>query len=311
MVVLPFYYCYGLSLLHTHLAAGASAAIHNAFMFPEKTLDDLAAKECTGLAGVPSTFQILLRKTRFKERRFPSLRWLQQAGGKLSDPFIRELRAAHPEVKLYVMYGQTEATARLSYLPPERLEDKLGSIGRGLPSTKLEVLKGDGTPARPGSEEIGEIVAEGDNVTLGYWRDPAETARYFRDGKLRTGDLARVDADGYIFIADRERDFIKSMGNRGGSKEIEDVIAEMPGVLEVAVVGAPHELWGEAIVAVVAPARPGALAERDVIRHCNERLPNYKVPQTVRLVDRLPKNEAGKVLKALLRPNAESAGTPR
>ena len=133
------------------------------------------------------------------------------------------------------MYGQTEATARLSYLPPERLDDKLGSIGRGLPHTRLEVLRPDGTPVTPGSDEVGEIVASGENITLGYWDDPEETGRYFRDGKLYTGDMARVDADGFIFIVERARDFIKAMGYRVGPKEIEEVLAEMPEIVEAAV----------------------------------------------------------------------------
>ena len=146
MVVLPFHYCFGLSLLHSHLMAGASVVLNNQFLYPEKVLEDLEAKRCTGLAGVPSTYQILLRKSRFKEMQFSALRWLQQAGGKLHNPFIQEILQAFPAVKFYLMYGQTEATARLSYLPPDRLGDKLGSIGKGLPSTRLEVLKADDTP---------------------------------------------------------------------------------------------------------------------------------------------------------------------
>ena len=244
MVVLPLHYCYGLSVLHTHLAAGASVVFNNGFMFPEKVLDDMVAQQCTGFAGVPSHFQILLRKTHFPEREFPHLRWLQQAGGKLPDPFIRELRACQPDVELFIMYGQTEASARLSYLPPGRLDDKLGSIGRGLASTILEVLDDEGTPVVPGSGAVGEIVATGDSVALGYWQDPEGTDRYFHGGKLRTRDLATVDEDGFIFIVDRARDFIKSMGNRISPKEVEDVIAELPEVVEVAVIGRARRRLG-------------------------------------------------------------------
>ena len=128
----------------------------------QRVMQELQANNCTGLAGVPSTYQILLRKTRFKSSRFPSLRWLQQAGGRLPTPCIQEAIDAFPHVRFYVMYGQTEGTARLSYLPPERLHDKLGSIGRGLPSTSLEVLTPRGTPVPAGSGDVGEIVATGD-----------------------------------------------------------------------------------------------------------------------------------------------------
>jgi len=293
--------------IEANLAAGASVVFNNGFMFPEKVLDDMVAQECTGFAGVPSHFQILVRKTHFPERDFPHLRWLQQAGGKLPDPFIREIRASQPDVELFIMYGQTEATARLSYLPPGRLDDKLGSIGRGLASTILEVLDEDGNPVAPGSGNVGEIVATGDNVALGYWRDPEGTDRYFHGGKLHTRDLATVDEEGFIFIVDRARDFIKSMGNRISPKEVEDVIAELPEIVEVAVIGVPDDIWGEAVKAVVVLASPQALSAKEIIRHCNERLPNYKVPSQTQVVSSLPKNESGKVLKAELRRQAADA----
>ncbi len=301
LAVLPLSYCFGASLLHTHLRAGASTVLSASFMLPEKVLDEMEAKACTGFAGVPSTYQILLRKTRFAQRRFPALRWLQQAGGKLPEPLIRELRQAHPKVKLFIMYGQTEATARLSYLPPEMLETKLGSIGRGLPSTRLEVVKDDGTLVAPGSDEVGEIVATGESVTKGYWNDPEETARYFRGGRLHTGDLARVDEQGFIYVVDRTRDFIKCAGNRVSAQEIEDVLADHPEVVHAAAVGTPDDLLGEAMTVYVVPRSAGSVSEQGIIDHCRQRLPNHKVPSRVLLVTRLPTNAYGKVLKTLLR----------
>jgi acyl-CoA synthetase (AMP-forming)/AMP-acid ligase II len=153
----------------------------------------------------------------------------------------------------------------------------------------------------PGSDEVGEIVASGDNVTAGYWRDPEETRKFFRDGKLHTGDLARVDADGFIYVVERARDFIKSMGNRISPKEIEEVVAEMPEVVEAAVVGVPDELWGEAIRAHVVPVRPGAVTAEAVRAHCLKRLPNHKIPQQVVVTGALPKTSSGKVDKVRLR----------
>jgi acyl-CoA synthetase (AMP-forming)/AMP-acid ligase II len=302
MTVLPFHYCFGLSLAHTHLMAGGTLVLNNEFkLFPESVLQDLIRLECTGIAGVPSTYQILLRKSRFASLAFPHLRWLQQAGGKLPNPCIEELRRAVPHARFFLMYGQTEGTARLSYLPPERLEEKLGSIGRGLPSTRLEVLGPDGAPVPPGSGEVGEIVARGDNVALGYWNDPVETGRYFRNGKLHTGDLARVDAEGFIYIVEREREVIKSGGNRVSAREIEDVVAELRDVVEVAVVGAPHELLGEAIKAFVTLAPHSSLTARDIEAHCRKRLPAFKAPEEVILLRTMVHNSAGKVLKRELR----------
>ena len=307
MVVLPFYYCFGLSVLHSHLLAGGAVALNNGFMFPERVLDDMEAKGCTNFSGVPSTYQVLTRNSHFLRRRFPELRMLCQAGGKLPNPNIQEIRHAFPDVRFFVMYGQTEATARLSYLPPEDLDSRPGSIGRGLPSTRLHVERADGARVRPGSDEVGEIVAEGDNIARGYWRDEAETARYFRGGRLHTGDIARVDDDGFLYIVDRERDFLKCMGHRVATQEIENVIAELSAVVEVAACGAPHELTGEAVHAFVIPTARDALTADAIRRHCLERLPNYKVPDRVHFVRAFPRTHNGKVRKAELRQWAARA----
>jgi acyl-CoA synthetase (AMP-forming)/AMP-acid ligase II len=199
------------------------------------------------------------------------------------------------------MYGQTEATARLSFLPPERLRDKLGSIGKGLPSTRLEVLKRDGAPVRPGSNETGEIVASGGNIAAGYWNDPVETATFFKQGKLHTGDLAKIDEDGFIYFVERERDMIKPGGNRVSAREVEEVLSELPEVVEAAVVGVPHAWWGEAIVGFIV-ARPGfPLSREQLEKHCRQRLPAFKMPQHFQFLDALPHNAAGKVQKTKLR----------
>jgi acyl-CoA synthetase (AMP-forming)/AMP-acid ligase II len=301
MVVLPFHYCFGASLLHTHLMAGGSVVLNNLFMYPETVLDDMAQKACTGLAGVPSTYQILLRRSSFRKRELPALRWFQQAGGKLPDPFIREILDTFKTARFFLMYGQTEATARLSYLPPERLTDKLGSIGKGLPSTRLEVLQENGSPVAWGSNQVGEITAIGDNISKGYWNDEAETLKFFRNGKLYTGDLARVDEEGFIYVQDRARDFIKTCGKRVGAKELENVISELQDVIETAVIGVPHSTMGEAIKAYLVIRRDSNLSEEEVRRHIASRLELYKVPESIEFTDSLPKNSAGKILKPMLR----------
>ncbi|MDZ7634166.1 MAG: AMP-binding protein [Bacteroidales bacterium] len=142
LVVLPFYYCYGLSLLHTHLRVGGSIVFNNSFIFLGGVLKSLLDYKCTGFAGVPSHFQILLRKSdSFKQTSFPDLRYVTQAGGKLAPIFIDEFREAHPETRFIVMYGQTEATARLSWLPPEIYERRKGSMGKGIPGVETKGCK--------------------------------------------------------------------------------------------------------------------------------------------------------------------------
>lgn len=297
MVVLPFDYCFGLSLLHTHLRAGGSLVLNNASQFAEDVLEDMERFGCTGFAGVPAVYQSLLRRSTLCRRALPALRFVQQAGGKLADALIVEFRAAFPTVRFFVMYGQTEATARLSYLPPERLGDKLGSIGRGLPGTTLRVLDPEGHEVAPG--ETGEIVAEGDNIASGYWvPDPARQG--FRDGRLYTGDLATVDDDGFIFLKGRTSDFIKPSGHRISSKEIEDVLAELPDVVEAAVIGVPDPLFGEAAKAFLVTRDGSELPATRVVEHCRRRLPPYAVPRQVVFVPDLPKTASHKVLKRAL-----------
>jgi acyl-CoA synthetase (AMP-forming)/AMP-acid ligase II len=216
-------------------------------------------------------------------------------------------RSFHP-ARLFVMYGQTEATARLSYLPPERAEEKTGSIGIPIPGVELRVVDDAGRELPPG--ETGHLVARGDNVTLGYLDEPEETATILRDGWLWTGDLARRDEDGFLFHEGRSREILKIGGHRVSPAEIEHVIGGHPDVAEAAVIGVPHDLMGEVPSAFVV-ARPGrAPVEEDLRRHCRERLPPYKVPVRFALVDALPRNPAGKLLRAELRARPTD-GRPR
>ncbi len=294
-VVLPFYYCYGTSLLNTHFRSGGSIVINNKFMFPQSVVEHINDYKCTGFAGVPSTYQILLRMTNFKEAKFPSLRYITQAGGRLPEVFINELSNALNNVDIYIMYGQTEATARLSYLPPSQIKSKLGSIGKGIPGVELKVLNKQGHQIKPG--EVGEVVAKGGNVMKGYFNDIEETEKIIKSGLLYTGDLATIDEDGYIYIVSREKNIIKSGGNRISPKEIENVIVQIPEILECAVIGVDDNVLGEAVKAfVVLRAKDSDIDYKYIISYCRERLPKHKVPKYIEFLDTLPKNSSGKVL---------------
>lgn len=309
LVILPFYYCYGASLLHTHLRRGGRVVLCNSFAFPETALELLEREKCTVLAGVPSSFQLLLRASTFARRALPSLRLIQQAGGKLPPVLIEELLAAKPRAKLFVMYGQTEATARLSYLPPDKLREKPGSVGRGIPGVELQVLNENGERVAPG--EQGEIYATGANISPGYYDDAEGSAAKFTPYGLRTGDLAVVDDDGYIFIVDRRDDFIKSWGHRVSSQEVEAAALRMEQLVSAAVIGIPDEEAGEAATLFVT-ARPGAVVTpEEVLAVCRQHLPKHMVPRSVLILDALPLNANGKIAKPRLREMAAAGAAAR
>jgi len=219
---LPFHYSYGLSVLNSHLLAGASIVMTGkTIIYPEfwKVFND---NKCSSFAGVPHSYRILDRSG-FAKRSTPTLRTMTQAGGKMENNLISKY---HENLKargarLVVMYGQTEATARISYVPPEMLNTKLGSIGIPIPGGKLAVFDGEDEIKEP--HRVGEIVYNGKNVMLGYATSPADLANGdLMSGKLRTGDLGYFDEDGYYFIKGRIKRFVKIYGLRINLDELEE-----------------------------------------------------------------------------------------
>ena len=298
LVVLPFYYCYGLSLLHTHLRVGGSIVFNNSFIFLGAFINNLFEYKCTGFAGVPTHFQILLRKSdSFKRTHFPDLRYVTQAGGKLASVFIDEFRKFQPGIKFWVMYGQTEATARLSYLKPDLYEQKRGSIGKSIPGVELSVVNKEGMPVSLG--EIGEVIARGDNIMMGYFADEESTRNTIRDGWLYTGDLGTVDDDGFIYLTARKKEIIKVRGRRVSPKEIEAVILELPDVIDCSVEGIEDELQGEVLKAtIVINNRVDDLVSEEVIKHhCSQHLSLYKIPYIYEFKDRIAISATGKKIK--------------
>jgi acyl-CoA synthetase (AMP-forming)/AMP-acid ligase II len=247
----------------------------------------MVEQQVTGFAGVPSTFALMLHRSELAATRLPHLRYVTQAGGRMAPSRIADWRARGPRADFYVMYGATEAAARLTFLPPADLERKPGSIGRPIPDVEIDVVADDGSVAAAG--EVGELVARGANIARGYWNRPDETAERFGPRGYRTGDLGFADDEGFLFLVGRRHDMIKVGANRVGAREIEDVLHEHPAVLEAAVAAAPHDLLGEVPVAVVALSGSVTDAESALRAHCAARLAAYKVPRVVLVVPELPK----------------------
>lgn len=298
-VVLPFFYVYGNSVLHTHICAGGTLALVGSVAFPAAVFDGIARHRCTGLAGVPSTFAWLVEHAARAQASLSSLRYVTQAGGPMTPALTDKLRRVVPGAELYVMYGQTEASARLTYLPPDQLGRKLGSVGKAIPGVTLAIVDSDGAELPRGT--VGEICARGDNVMMGYWNDPEETRRVLRPEGLRTGDLGWMDDDGYIYIQGRAREIIKSGAHRIGPKEIEDAVEALAEVRECAVVGVPDDKLGEAIAAFVVPSNGEAISRNRVMLACHERLPRFKLPRYVVVVESLPRTPSGKLRRADLK----------
>ena len=299
-VVLPFYYCYGLSLLHTHLKVGGSLVLNNNFIFLGTVIKDLKNYKCTGFAGVPSHFQILLKKSQtFKTTEFPDLRYVTQAGGKLHFVFIEEFVEAFPKIDFYVMYGQTEATARLSYLPPNNLKTKTNSIGKGIPDVELKIVNEKGETV--GINEKGELLAYGNNIMLGYYKDKELTNSTIKDGWLYTGDMAKIDKDGFIYLIGRKKEIIKVGGKRVSPKEIEEVIFSVQEVIDCTITGFDDELLGEAIQATIVineELNQNHVKEK-ILQKCSKTLSLYKVPQKIIFETSMKVSEIGKKIKKI------------
>jgi acyl-CoA synthetase (AMP-forming)/AMP-acid ligase II len=298
-MVLPFYYVYGGSVLHTHVSVGGALAMLGSLAFPIRVAEGLERHRCTGFSGVPSTFARLLSLDSLSEHDLSSIRYLTQAGAAMSVEMAGRVRAAFPKARLFVMYGQTEASARLAYLPPERIEDKAGSVGFGIPGVTLEVRNEAGELCKPG--EVGEVVARGDNITRGYFKNEDATQKAIRPDGLHTGDLGYKDEDGFLFLVGRESEMIKSGAHRIAPREVEEVVETLDEVVQCAAVGGPHPLLGEVVVAFVVKSDDAELTEKDVLRRCREDLPRFKMPSEVRFVKELPRTDNGKLLRRALR----------
>jgi acyl-CoA synthetase (AMP-forming)/AMP-acid ligase II len=293
--VLPFFYSYGNSVLHTHLAVGACVSVEDNLVYPHKVVERMAQEHATGFSGVPSTFELILRRVNLDSYDLSSLRYLTQAGGPMSVALTQRLRTALPQCRLFVMYGQTEATARLTYLPPDRLDEKLGSVGIPIQGVEIVVRRDDGASAGPG--ERGDVWVRGPNVMVGYWRDEQATAAAIQNRWLRTGDSGYLDDGGFLYLAGRRADIIKTGAYRVFPKEVEDVVTEVAGVAEAAVVGVEDEVLGQAIAAFVVPMADESLDVMRLRAYMREHLANYKVPKYVQIVGALPKTTSGKVIR--------------
>lgn len=299
MLIMPISYCFGASVMHTHLYQGGGVVFDSRFIFPDRVLHAINAHGCTTFVGVPIIYNILLRRSNLKSIPLPGLRRFLQAGGALAAENVREMREVVPTAEFFVMYGQTEATARISCLPAARLADKLGSAGLPLDNLEVRIVDAKGRELPLG--ETGEIQARGPSVCLGYWNDPESTERKFGGGWLRTGDFACLDEDGYLWIKGRTDDFIKIRGVRVSVGEVEARVEAMAGVSECAAVGVKHQEAGEALALLVVADHGVADNHGDDFgERVRRALPPHWTCVAVKVVAELPRTANGKIARSQL-----------
>lgn len=301
--VLPLSFDYGLYQVITGARVGFTVLLEKSFAFPYHTLQRMAACRVTGLPGVPTIFATILQLAPYDGLDLSALRYFSNTAAAFPPAHIRRLQQLFPQVRIYSMYGLTECT-RVSYLPPERLHDKIGSVGRAMPNSEVFIVDDGGRRVGPGV--VGELVVRGANVMRGYWGRPVETAQRLREGEcvgeklLYSGDYFRMDEEGFLYFVGRKDDIFKCKGEKISPKEIENVLYEIPAVAEAAVIGVEDPLDGHAIKAIVVPREGCALTEQDIRRHCRANLENYMVPKFVEISGALPKTESGKIRKRVL-----------
>ncbi len=302
LCVLPFYHAFGNSVLQSHLLAGATLILDGSTVFPETLINAITCHQATSLSAVPDLVRVLLERTSLGRTELPSLRYLAVAGGALQQTLAIEVAKRISPARLYLMYGQTEATARLAYVPPERFQClPAGCIGQAVPGVNLEVVDENGRPVATGT--IGELRARGDNIMLGYWQDKASTTEKMRDGWLLTGDLAETDDEGWIYHRGRQNAIVKIAGFRVHPADLEEFAVRQLSASEAVAVAYESPQVGTRLALFLKSTN--VLTHAEIIARCRDGLPRHMVPSFIRLLDSLPLNSSLKIDRPLLTQIAE------
>jgi amino acid adenylation domain-containing protein len=308
--VLPLSFDYGLYQVLMAMMFGGTVVIEKSFLYLHRILERISAERVTGFPIVPTVLTMLLKMQDVGQYDFSTLRYMTNTGAALPVEHIRKLRQLFPHIRLFSMFGLTECK-RVCYLPPAEVDRRPASVGKAIPNSEALVVDEEGRETAPG--EVGELIVRGANVMQGYWGDPELTARTYRirpgtsEVHMYSGDYFKRDEEGFLYFLGRKDDMIKTRGERVSPKEVENILCELPGVLEAAVIGVPDETLGRAVKAFVV-AMPGrALTEKDVLRHCAAHMEVFMVPKHVEFMDSLPKTANGKTDKKALKQDPPAA----
>jgi len=293
LAVLPFSFDAGMNQLMTSVHVGGTLVLLN-FIFAREIVDTLAREQITGLAGVPTLWNLLTHPhARLEQTPLPHLRYITSTGGAMPQKVLSDLRRILTRTKIFLMYGFTEAF-RSTYLPPEELDRRPTSIGKAIPQTEIFVVNEHGEACAAG--EVGELVHRGPTVAMGYWGNPELTRLKFRPDErvCYSGDLVKADEEGYIYFVGRNDTLIKTAGFRISPTEVEEALQRCEGVRVAAVIGYPDELAGQCIRAFVVRSSPDVDAS-SLLQCCSREVPAFMVPREIEFVDKLPTTPNGKV----------------
>jgi long-chain acyl-CoA synthetase len=303
LCVLPLSFDYGLYQLLMSIELGACLVLERSFIYPAQVYSRLQDEQVTVFPGVPTIFATLIGAHRRAPLKFTSVTRVTNTAAALPDEFIGSLREIFPNALIYKMYGLTECK-RVSYLEPELIDSKPGSVGRAIPGTEVYLLSETGAPSASG--ETGILHVRGPHVMVGYWNRPDLTDQMLKPGKLPgervlcTHDLFRMDGEGFLFFIGRTDDIIKTRGEKVSPVEVENALQRIPGVREAAVVGIPDPMLGQGVRAYVVADPQAGLSDRAIRSHSAALLESYMVPTQVVFLDCLPRSENGKVDKRRL-----------
>ena len=310
--VLPLSFDYGLYQLLMCVKMGATLVLEKSFAFPQKVLPLLASEQVTGFPLVPTMAALIVQIRNFDPAWAKSVRYLTNTAAALPPAHILKLQEIFPNAKVFSMYGMTESK-RCTWLPPDQLATRPDSVGIAIPGTEVWVADDEGRPVPAGT--VGELVVRGGHVMQGYWRNEEATAKALRPGRypwekvLHTGDLFRMDEEGFLYFVGRKDDILKSRGEKVSPKEVENVLYALPGVREAALVGVPDPVMGHALKAIIVRDSE-ELDARAILAHCRANLEEFMVPRTVEFRDALPKTSTGKIRRSVLQAEAEGRALP-
>ncbi|MDH5833921.1 class I adenylate-forming enzyme family protein [Luteimonas kalidii] len=310
--VLPLSFDYGLYQLLMCVKMGATLVLEKSFAFPQKVLPLLASEKVTGFPLVPTMAALIVQIGNFDPAWAQGVRYITNTAAALPPAHILRLQEIFPNAKVFSMYGMTESK-RCTWLPPDQLAKRPDSVGIAIPGTEVWVADDEGRPLP--RDTVGELVVRGGHVMQGYWRNEEATAKALRPGRypwekvLHTGDLFRMDAEGFLYFVGRKDDILKSRGEKVSPKEVENVLYALAGIREAALVGVPDPIMGHALKAIVVSDRED-LDARAILAHCRAHLEEFMIPRTVEFRDALPKTNTGKIRRSVLQAEAEGRPAP-